>query len=165
MDVLPGLEGDIDILDYEEVDCEEEDYGDEEDDGDDDSFVSCKSDIMQEDVIPHEIGISYIEMLFDPERGGFIDIAENIVQYLDYHSLINFKRSCQKIHSFFKQLSYLEYDKLGRKLDMDWRSGEPKNYDIQAPGLVSCATVFPDNRRIIIGIDHVVRVVDIRTGR
>ena len=86
------------------------------------------------------------------------------MQHLDYHSLVNFKRSCRIIYRFFKQSPCLENVKLEKKLDIDWRSGEPKNYAIQTPGLVSCAMVFPDNRRVVIGIDHVVHVVDIRTG-
>ena len=134
-----------------------------DDDEDQESFTSCISDITT-DFRSEEPFCCHIELIFHPERGGFIDVAENIVQYLDYHSFISFKRSSQKIYNFFKQLPYLEYQKLGKKLDDDWRSGEPKNYAIQTPGLVSCATVFPDNRRIVIGIDHVIHVVDIRTG-
>ena len=136
-------------------------YGSNSDD--EESFASCTSDIPL-DVRPEESLCCHMELIFHPERDGFIDVAENIVQYLDYHSFISFKRSSQKIYRFFKQLPYLEYQKLGKKLDVDWRSGEPKNYAIQTPGLVSCATVFPDNRRIVIGIDHVIHVVDIRTG-
>ena len=133
-----------------------------DDEDDEDSYISCVSDISLES--KPEVGYLYIELIFDPKRGGFVDIAENIVQHLDYLSLINFKRSCRRIHNFFKQLPYLEIVKLETKLDTDWRSGEPKNYAISTPGLVSCATVFPDNRRVLIGIDHVIHVVDIRTG-
>ena len=131
-------------------------------DEDEDSFISCLSDVTTE--LPIDQLYPYIELIFDPERCGFVDIAENIVQYLDYHSLINFKKTCQKVYNFFKWLPYVEKAKLEKKLDRDWRLGEPKKYTIQTPGLVSCAAVFPDSRKIVIGIDHVVQVVDVRTG-
>ena len=141
----------------EENDFIESDYDDE------DSFISCFSSIDTDHFV--EDSLPYIQLIFDPERGGFVDVAENILQYLDYHSLISFKRSNKKIYNFFKQLPCLEHDKLGKKLDEDWRLGNPKNYDIQTPGLVSCASVFPDNRRMVIGIDCVVHVIDIRSGK
>ena len=133
------------------------------DDEDEESFMSCVSSMDAEYAINDSE--TYLLLIFDPDRGGFADVAENIVQYLDYHSLINFKRSSCKIYNFFKQLPNLEYEKLERKLDLDWRLGQPKNYAIQTPGLVSCASVFPDNRRMVIGIDHVVQVVEIRSGK
>ena len=132
------------------------------DDDEEDSFMSCVSS-MDTEYLTND-SITYIQLIFDPDRGGFVDVAENIVRYLDYHSLINLKRSCSKIYNFFKQLPSLEDEKLEKKLDLDWRLGQPKNYTIQTPGLVSCASVFPDNRRMVIGIDHVVQVVDIRSG-
>ena len=46
---------------------------------------------------------------------GLIDVAENIVQYLDYHSLINFKRSSSTIYNFFKELPFIENQKLEKK--------------------------------------------------
>ena len=132
------------------------------DDEEEDSFMSCVSS-MDTKCIGND-SMTYIQLIFDPDRGGFVDVAENIVQYLDYHSLINLKRSSTKIYNFFKQLPSIEDEKLEKKLDLDWRLGQPKNYTIQTPGLVSCASVFPDNRRMVIGIDHVVHVVDIRSG-
>lgn len=132
------------------------------DDDEEDSFMSCVSS-MDTKCIAND-SITYIQLIFDPDRGGFVDVAENIVQYLDYHSLINLKRSSTKIYNFFKQLPSIEDEKLEKKLDLDWRLGQPKNYTILTPGLVSCASVFPDNQRMVIGIDHVVHVVDIRSG-
>ncbi len=44
----------------------------------------------------------YLEVLFDVNRGGFIDVAEKIISYLDYHSLIRFKQSCSLIYNFLK---------------------------------------------------------------
>lgn len=132
------------------------------DDDEEDSFMSCVSSIDTDNVTNDSV--IYIQLIFDPDRGGFVDVAENIVQYLDYHSLINLKRSSRQIYNFFKQLPSLEDEKLEKKLDLDWRLGQPKNYTIQTPGLVSCASVFPDNRRMVIGIDHVVQVVEIRSG-
>ena len=143
--------------------CQQNDNNVSDDDEEEDSFMSCLSNLETESA--KEESYSYIQLIFDPERGGFVDVAENIVQYLDYHSLINFKRSNSTIYNFFKRLPCLENKKLEKKLDIDWRSGQPKNYAIQTPGLVSCASVFPDNRRIVIGIDHVVHVVDIRSGK
>ena len=139
------------------------DEEEEEEDEEEDSFMSCLSSLETESST--EGSYTYIQLIFDPERGGFVDVAENIVQYLDYHSLINFKRSSSTIYNFFKELPFIENQKLEKKLDIDWRLGQPKNYAIQTPGLVSCASVFPDNRKIVIGIDHVVHVVDIRSGK
>ena len=44
----------------------------------------------------------YITLLFDVNRGGFIDIAEKILNYLDYASLIRFKQVCKIIYEFIK---------------------------------------------------------------
>ena len=42
----------------------------------------------------------YISLLFDVNRGGVADIAENILLFLDYESFKNFKRTCKMLHQF-----------------------------------------------------------------
>ena len=42
----------------------------------------------------------YISLLFDINRGGVADIAENILLFLDYESFKNFKRTCKMVHQF-----------------------------------------------------------------
>ena len=42
----------------------------------------------------------YISLLFDVNRGGVADIAENILLFLDYESFKNFKRTCKMVHQF-----------------------------------------------------------------
>ena len=133
---------------------------------DEETFLSCSSDILPLEMPPFiVVGYQYLEIIFNPNRGGFADVAENIVQYLNYHDLIHLKRSCSIMYNYFKQFSYLENTKLVNKLEWDGkRFGELENYTIPTPGLVSCASIFPDNNQVVVGIDQVVHVIDIRKG-
>ena len=42
----------------------------------------------------------YFSLFFDVNRGGFIDVAEKILAFLDYASFINFKQTCKLVYQF-----------------------------------------------------------------
>ena len=42
----------------------------------------------------------YVQLFFDVNRGGFSDIAENILSCLDYASFVNFKRTCTLVYQY-----------------------------------------------------------------
>ena len=44
----------------------------------------------------------YLRLFFDVNRGGFFDVAENILDYLDYKSFVQFKQSCKMVYEFIK---------------------------------------------------------------
>ena len=44
----------------------------------------------------------YLRLFFDVNRGGFFDVAENILNYLDYKSFVQFKQSCKMVYEFIK---------------------------------------------------------------
>ncbi len=45
---------------------------------------------------------NYIELLFDVNRGGFVDLAEKILGFLDFLSFAAFKRTCKTVYQFIK---------------------------------------------------------------
>ena len=42
----------------------------------------------------------YVKLFFDVNRGGFSDVAENILSCLDYASFVNFKRTCTLVYQY-----------------------------------------------------------------
>ena len=42
----------------------------------------------------------YVQLFFDVNRGGFSDVAENILSFLDYASFVNFKRTCKLVYQY-----------------------------------------------------------------
>ena len=42
----------------------------------------------------------YLLIFFDINRGGFFDVAQKILKFLDYKSLVMFKRTCKSIYEF-----------------------------------------------------------------
>ena len=42
----------------------------------------------------------YLLIFFDINRGGFFDVAQKILQFLDYKSLVMFKRTCKSVYEF-----------------------------------------------------------------
>ena len=56
---------------------------------------SCKT--MESTEVPNP---EYILLFFDVNRGGFFDVAQKILNYLDYKSLVMFKRTCKSIYEF-----------------------------------------------------------------
>ena len=44
----------------------------------------------------------YLCLFFDVNRGGFFDVAEKILSYLDYKSFVQFKQSCKMVYDFIK---------------------------------------------------------------
>ena len=42
----------------------------------------------------------YVKLFFDVNRGGFSDVAENILSCLDYASFVNFKRTCKLVYQY-----------------------------------------------------------------
>ena len=44
----------------------------------------------------------HFSILFDVNRGGFFDVAEQILSYLDYASFIRFKQTCKMVYQFIK---------------------------------------------------------------
>ena len=86
--------------------------------------------------------------IFDTDREGLKHIGERICLYLDYHSLVAFKRCCSSVHEFLSASS-VESKVLKRKLHKEWSHGEPrvshldKNYfSSQAP--VKCVKLVND---------------------
>ena len=49
---------------------------------------------------PEVLNPEYILLFFDVNRGGFFDVAQKILNYLDYKSLVMFKRTCKSIYEF-----------------------------------------------------------------
>ena len=43
---------------------------------------------------------NYLLIFFDINRGGFFDVAQKILKFLDYKSLVMFKRTCKSIYEF-----------------------------------------------------------------
>ena len=50
-----------------------------------------------------EKGQHYLNLFFDVNRGGFYDVAEKILHFLDYRSLVMFKRTCKLFYEFNAQ--------------------------------------------------------------
>ena len=42
----------------------------------------------------------YVKLFFDVNRGGFSDVSENILSFLDYASFVNFKRTCKLVYQY-----------------------------------------------------------------
>ena len=59
-----------------------------------------------------EKGQHYLYLFFDVNRGGFYDVANKILNFLDYRSLIMFKRTCKLFHEFNAQS---DIEKVGSK--------------------------------------------------
>ena len=47
-------------------------------------------------------GELYLSLFFDVNRGGFFEVAEKILSYLDYKSFVQFKQSCKIVYGFIK---------------------------------------------------------------
>ena len=75
----------------------------------------------------------YLFIFFDINRGGFFDVAQKILQFLDYKSLVMFKRTCKSVYEFLSAncdiekvsknvLNKIESFNLSRetKLDKNW---------------------------------------------
>ena len=45
---------------------------------------------------------NYISFLFDVNRGGFTDVAERILSFLDYASFVRFKQTCKIVYQFIR---------------------------------------------------------------
>ena len=71
--------------------------------------------------------MTYIETLFSVHRGGFAEIADNIIAHLDYRSLVQFKQSSKFVYEYLNQ-SNLEEHKLRAKLNRDWMTGQPRRW-------------------------------------
>ena len=105
----------------------------------------------------------YLSLLFDVNRGGFLDVAEKILSYLDYASFIKFKQSCKVVYNFISS-SNIEQLKLRRKLKHDWQFATHKEQPINAPGLVNTARIYANSQKIVCGVDETVMVSDSITG-
>ena len=57
---------------------------------------------MDPDVELLEQSDFHFSILFDVNRGGFFDVAEQILSYLDYASFIRFKQTCKMVYQFIK---------------------------------------------------------------
>jgi len=69
--------------------------------------------------------MDYIELIFNEKRHGLNHIARRILEYLDYASLVQAKRSCKHIYEFILS-SDVEQIVLNLKLHKDWSYGSPK---------------------------------------
>ena len=49
-----------------------------------------------------EDGEFYLDLFFDVNRGGFFDVAQRILNFLDYKSFVQFKRSCKMVYKFIR---------------------------------------------------------------
>ncbi|CAB4066943.1 unnamed protein product [Lepeophtheirus salmonis] len=99
-----------------------------------------------------------LEIIFDIQRIGLNEVAENILYYLDYASLVSLKRTCWIIYTFISNTD-IENIKEVNKLNKEWKESNPKQIvvlDVQ--GLVSCAKFFDDGRKVAVGIDHSLQV-------
>ena len=47
-----------------------------------------------------DLNSDYLLIFFDINRGGFFDVAQKILQFLDYKSLVMFKRTCKSVYEF-----------------------------------------------------------------
>jgi len=113
------------------------------------------------DGVTDETEESYIEFIFHPDRRGILEVVENIVKFLDYHSLICFKRSCKTVHRCLSKHPRLERDKYVSKLARDWASGRHTQLTVSVSGLVSCADFFTTGthcHRVALGVDDKVQV-------
>jgi len=70
--------------------------------------------------------------IFDVNREGLRHIGEAIARSLDYHSLVNLKRSCRQFYQFLQHCS-AEDEVFREKLHREWLVGEAKKYDINLP--------------------------------
>ena len=68
----------------------------------------------------------YISLLFDVNRGGVADIAENILLFLDYESFKNFKRTCKMVHQFV----------INSKIEQIFIENLPKEFKRHQPGMI-----------------------------
>lgn len=100
---------------------------------------------------------------FDVNRGGFFDVAENILDYLDYKSFVQFKQSCKMVYEFIKT-SNIEQLKLKKKLDLDWKHGTHKEVTVNAPGLVQAAQIFANSGKIVCSADESIILANSKTG-
>ena len=104
---------------------------------------------------------NYLAYLFNADRIGFEPIAARIlINYLDYASFVNFKRSCKFVRDYILQTG-LERTKLRQKLERDWRVGKPvektlqvklendEDIDFVPP---SCIKIFNNETSVLVGI-------------
>lgn len=111
-------------------------------------------------------GNEYLDIFFDLDRSGFIDVTEKILSYLDFKSFVQFKRSCKLIYNFISDQNRLEDRSLRRKLSSDWKKGPAKTYAILTMNrLISHARLFNDGARVACAVDHEVVIFDIPTGK
>jgi len=105
----------------------------------------------------------YLLIFFDINRGGFFDVAQKILKFLDYKSLVMFKRTCKSIYEFNANCD-IEKVKFNAKIRNDWKIGTHKEQTNNAPGLVSSARIYENGRKIICGADESIFVVDSLTS-
>ncbi|XP_040571807.1 uncharacterized protein [Lepeophtheirus salmonis] len=98
-----------------------------------------------------------LEIIFDIQRIGLNEVAENILYYLDYASLVSLKRTCWIIYIFISNTD-IENIKEVNKLNKEWKESNPKQIVLDVQGLVSCAKFFDDGRKVAVGIDHSLQV-------
>ena len=62
----------------------------------------------------------YLLIFFDINRGGFFDVAQKILQFLDYKSLVMFKRTCKSVYEFLS--ANCDIEKVSKKcVKQDWK--------------------------------------------
>ncbi|CAB4066944.1 unnamed protein product [Lepeophtheirus salmonis] len=66
-----------------------------------------------------------LEIIFDIQRIGLNEVAENILYYLDYASLVSLKRTCWIIYTFISNTD-IENIKEVNKLNKEWKESNPK---------------------------------------
>eukprot|EP00096_Caligus_rogercresseyi_P000592 TRINITY_DN11053_c0_g1_i1.p1 TRINITY_DN11053_c0_g1~~TRINITY_DN11053_c0_g1_i1.p1 ORF type:complete len:392 (+),score=70.57 TRINITY_DN11053_c0_g1_i1:63-1238(+) len=98
-----------------------------------------------------------LDVIFDPQRIGLNEIAECILSYLDYGSLVNLKRTCWTVYSFISNSDF-ERIKEVRRLTFEWKLRSPEQIVRDVHGLVSCARFFDEGRKVVLGIDHHIQV-------
>ena len=95
-------------------------------------------------------------IIFDSKRTGLQHIGKKICSYLDYHTLISFKRTCKLAYSFLFYCTS-EHQIFTKKLFEDWRSGEASEIniplDFPPTASVTNVKVINDGNDILVSID------------
>ena len=65
----------------------------------------------------------YLLIFFDINRGGFFDVAQKILQFLDYKSLVMFKRTCKSVYEFLS--ANCDIEKVSKEFFKKFRQIKP----------------------------------------
>ena len=69
-----------------------------------------------------EDGEFYLDLFFDVNRGGFFDVAQRILNFLDYKSFVQFKRSCKMVYKFIRSSNIEQVSGSEKKTKVHFRS-------------------------------------------